>query len=222
MLILRSQRQHSSWGWRPVIERAVRSEWYCNACDAGFRDSAAERLNKSLGGIKTPKVDTMKSKLIFIGGEAWTGKSTCAEILFKRLNNSAWLDGDDVWRVNPWSVNDPRLRTSDINMAFVLQTYLQSNFDYVILTSIVLSVPSITEGILQRISGVEYDLVSFTLMCDEQTLTERARERDNNQSPQFTVLEQTKNLPNTIKIDTANRSPEYVVDEMFSIITCTK
>ncbi len=71
-------------------------------------------------------VDTMKSKLILIGGEAWTGKSTCAEILYKQLNNSAWLDGDDVWRVNPWSVDDPRLRTSDINMAFVLQTYLQS------------------------------------------------------------------------------------------------
>lgn len=169
-----------------------------------------------------PQVDIMKSKLILIGGEAWTGKSTCADILFKRLNNSAWLDGDDVWRVNPWSVDDPRLRTSDINMAFVLQTYLQSNFDYVILTSIVLSVPSITEGILQRINSVEYDLLSFTLMCDEQTLTERARERDNNHSPQFTVLEQTKNLPNTIKIDTTTRSPEGVVDEMFSILTCTK
>ncbi len=67
----------------------------------------------------------MKPKLILIGGEAWTGKSTCAEILFKRLDNSAWLDGDDVWRVNPWSLDDPRLRTSDINMAFVLQTYFR-------------------------------------------------------------------------------------------------
>jgi broad-specificity NMP kinase len=162
----------------------------------------------------------MKSKLIFIGGEAWTGKSTCAEILFKRLNNSAWLDGDDVWRVNPWSVDDQRLRTGDLNMAFVLQTYLCSNFDYVILTSIVLSVPSITAGILQRIQGVEYDLVSITLMCDEQTLTERARARDNNQTPQFTLLEQTKDLPNTIRVETANRSPEDVAAEMFAIVTC--
>jgi len=86
----------------------------------------------------------MRSKLILIGGEAWTGKSTCAEILFNRLYNCAWLDGDDVWRVNPWSLDDPRLRTSDINMAFVLQTYLQAHFDYVILSSIVLSDPAIT------------------------------------------------------------------------------
>jgi hypothetical protein len=160
----------------------------------------------------------LKPKLILIGGEAWTGKSTCAEILFQRLYNSAWLDGDDVWRVNPWSVNDPRLRTSDINMAFVLQTYLQSGFDYVILSSIVLSDPSITVRILERIIGVEYDLLSFTLICDEATLTERAKQRDDQANPRFIVLEQTRNLANTIKIDAAKKKPEEIAEEMFSIV----
>jgi predicted kinase len=160
----------------------------------------------------------LKSKLILIGGEAWTGKSTCAGILFTRLHNSAWLDGDDVWRVNPWSLDDPRLRTSDINMAFVLQTYLQSQFDYVILSSVVLSVPSITARILERITGVAYDLLSFTLMCDEATLTERARQRDAEANPTFMVLEATRALANTHKIDTANKTPEEIVAEMLSII----
>ena len=164
----------------------------------------------------------MKSKLILIGGEAWTGKSTCADILYKRLNNAAWLDGDDVWRVNPWSVDDPRIRTSDLNMAYVLQTYLQSKFEYVILSSIVLSVPAITDRILGRIKGVEYELISFTLLCDQQTLTERARKRDNNQTPQFGFLEQSRKLANTIKIDTADRSPEDVVDEMLAVINPTR
>ena len=160
----------------------------------------------------------VKPKLILIGGEAWTGKSTCAEILYQRLDNSAWLDGDDVWRVNPWSVDDPRLRTSDINIAFVLQTYLRSKFDYVILTSIVVSVPSIAERILERITGVEYELVFITLMADETTLTDRARNRDNNRDPHFIVLEQTKRLTDAVKIDTANKSPEEVVDEMVAVI----
>lgn len=160
----------------------------------------------------------MKPRLILIGGEAWSGKSTCAGILFKRLDNCAWLDGDDVWRVNPWSLDDPRLRTSDINMAFVLQTYLQSKFDYVILSSIVLCVPSITAGILNRITGVDYDLVSITLMCDEATLTERARQRDDNATPSFLLLEETKRLANTIKMDTTNKKPEEVVDEMLAVI----
>lgn len=49
-------------------------------------------------------------KLVLITGEAWTGKSTCAKLLYKRFNNSAWFDGDDVWRVNPFSCSDSRLR----------------------------------------------------------------------------------------------------------------
>ncbi len=160
----------------------------------------------------------MKPKLILIGGEAWTGKSTCAEILFQRLYNSAWLDGDDVWRVNPWSLDDSRLRTSDVNTAFVLQTYLQSQFDYVILSSIVLCEPAITARILERIRGVEYDLISFTLMCDEATLAERARQRDENADPCFLLLEQTRALTGTIKIDTAGKAPEDVVAEMLAIL----
>ncbi|MHB0857875.1 MAG: nucleoside/nucleotide kinase family protein [Anaerolineae bacterium] len=159
----------------------------------------------------------MKPKLIFIGGEAWTGKSTCARLLLERLHNAAWLDGDDVWRVNPWSLDDPRLRTSDINMAFVLQTYLQSQFDYVILSSIVLCDPSITARILERIHGVDYELVSFTLMADEATLTERAWQRDASAYPRFMLLERTRALVGTIKID-ADRAPEQVVEEMLAVV----
>ena len=157
------------------------------------------------------------SKLILISGEAWTGKTTCAEILFRRLYNSAWLDGDDVWRVNPWSLDDPRLRISDINMAFVLQTYLQSKFEYVIFSSIVLCDLVITERILKMIEGVEYELLSFTLVCDTDTLRHRAKHRDNNTSPDFLLLHQAMAL-DTIKIDTANRAPEDVVDDMIAII----
>lgn len=160
----------------------------------------------------------MKPKLICIGGEAWTGKSTCARILFERLNNAAWLDGDDVWRVNPWSLDDPRLRTSDINMAFVLQTYLCSNFDYVLFSSIVLSSPEVTARILGMLSGLDYDLVSFTLLGDEVTLTERARLRDNEAEPQFLLLAQTRALRDTIKIDTVDKNPQAVVEEMLRVI----
>jgi hypothetical protein len=57
------------------------------------------------------------------------------------------------------------------------------------------------------------------LLCDQQTLTERARERDNNPTPQFGFLERSRKLVNTIKIDTADRSPTDVVDEMLILIS---
>lgn len=60
-------------------------------------------------------------KLIMITGEAWTGKTTCARLLYQELNNSAWLDGDDVWKINPFSCEDERLRNSDYSMAYVIE-----------------------------------------------------------------------------------------------------
>ena len=198
-----------------------KSEAEINIPGAGVKELCQIDSVSPVSGTFVPGVHQrgdLKPKLILIGGEAWTGKSTCAKRLYTRLYNSAWLDGDDVWRVNPWSVDDPRLRTSDINMAFVVQTYLQSRFDYVILSSIVLSEPSITASILERIGGVEYDLLSFTLLCDEATLTERAKQRDGNANPSFIVLERTRALADTFKIDSARKNPDEVVDEMLAVI----
>ena len=155
----------------------------------------------------------MTPKLIFLGGEAWTGKSTCADLLFRRLDNSAWLDGDDVWRVNPWSLDDSRLRTSDVNMAFVLQTYLKAEFAYVILSSIVLCDAAITRRILGMIEGVSYELLSFTLFADEKTLCARAWERDETPDPEFMLLRQAAER-DTIQVDTSSRTPDEVVSEL--------
>ncbi len=87
-----------------------------------------------------------------------------------------------------------------------------------ILTSIVVSFPDIAERILGMITAVEYEFVSITLTCDEKTLRQRAKERDNNQSPTFVVLDQTKQIENTIRINTGNRTPEEVVDELYKVL----
>ena len=81
-----------------------------------------------------------------------------------------------------------------------------------------MSDPFIIARILERIRNVEYDLLSFTLMCDEATLTERAKPRDSETNPQFFLLKATKALINTIKIDTSNKKPEEIVDEILPVI----
>lgn len=182
-----------------------------------------------------------RPQLILIGGEAWSGKTTCARLLLESLDNAAWLDGDDVWRVNPWSVEDLRLRTSDVNMAFVVANYLRSAFDHVILSSIVLSDQAITDRILdlltqvQPVSGGEqpgtdgpipgtigelpdYDLVRFTLDADEPTLAARARERDGEEQPVFRLLGRAASLQGTVHLDTTGRTPEAVVDAKLAVL----
>ncbi len=155
----------------------------------------------------------MKPLLILIGGPPYVGKTAVAEIMFDRLNNCAWLDGDDVWRVNPFRLDDPRLRMSDENMAFVVQTYLRVQFDYVILSSVVLYAPHIVKRILDRISGVEYDLLHICLVCDESDLAIRSRGRDGVTEPDPRFLQET--LKNDIpRLDTTGKSPQAVAEDI--------
>ena len=155
--------------------------------------------------------------LIMIGGPPWVGKTTCARQVFALLHNSAWLDGDDVWRVNPFSVEDPRLRSSDRNMSFVLDTYLKSRFDFVIFSSVVLSDKAITEGILDAIEFEGYDLILFMLICSRSELESRAAKRDNVADPESRFARSAA-ARDAIRIDTTIMAVEEVAQAILKIV----
>ena len=162
----------------------------------------------------------MKSRrqlLIMIGGPPWVGKTTCAREVFALLENSAWLDGDDVWRVNPFSVEDPRLRNSDRNMSFVLRTYLESQFDYVVFSSVVLTDKPITEGILDAIGVEGFDLLFFMLHGSRSALEARSTKRDNMADPEsrFTRADRDQDA---IHIDTTDMTPGEVAQTILSVV----
>lgn len=152
-------------------------------------------------------------KLIFISGETCTGKTSIANLLYKEYNNSAYLDGDDIWKVNPFSLGDPRLRNSDASVAFVLNNYLESNFEYVFLTSIILCDLGLRNKILDMIQSENYDLICFRLTSSEEILKTRVKQRDNVDNPFFFFLNQKAQADESI-IDTTSGSIEDNVLEI--------
>ena len=98
----------------------------------------------------------MKQKLILITGSPCVGKTTVAERLFETCEDSAYFDGDWAWRVNPFSLSDPRLRNGDKTMSFALSNYLRSGFAYVIFSSVVIIGAEIREAILRVYDGRLY------------------------------------------------------------------
>jgi hypothetical protein len=152
-----------------------------------------------------------------ISGPPWVGKTTCAQKVFTSLQNSAWLDADDVWRVNPFSVEDPRLRNSDKNMSFVLNTYLESKFDYVVFSSVVLTEKSITDGILDAISAKGYDLLFFMLSCSRRALKARSTLRDDVASPE-PRFSRAALKQDAIHLDTSNMTPEETAGKILAIV----
>lgn len=152
-----------------------------------------------------------------IGGPPWVGKTACAREVFASLDNSAWLDGDDVWRVNPFSVEDPRLRNSDRNMSFVLRTYLESRFDYVIFSSVVLTDKPITDDILDAIGLEDYGLLFFMLSCSRSALETRSAKRDNTADPESRFTHAAKRQ-DALHIDTTTMKSEEVAQTILSIV----
>ena len=155
----------------------------------------------------------MEKKLILISGSPCVGKSAAGMRLFESCGNSAYLDGDWCWCVHPFSVADARLRNGDKSMSFVLSNYLNSGFEYVFFTSVVLTDARIREGILNGITARDYRTIGFTLTCSEETLKNRHDKRGDPGETNFYWLHLPP-YPGDIVIDTDGKSVSQTVKEM--------
>jgi len=158
-----------------------------------------------------------KQKLIIIAGSPCVGKTTVTQKLFTSYENSAYFDGDWAWCVNPFSVDDPRLRNGDKTMSFALSTYLNSSFDYVFFSSVVVVDKTIREAILRDITAKDYSVIGITLTCSEQTLRERHKKRGDANECSFFWLH-LKPYEGDYVINTDSKSVQQIVDEMKVII----
>lgn len=133
------------------------------------------------------------------------------------VDNSAYLDADWVWCVNPFSVNDPRLRNGDKNMSFTLSTYLQSDFKYVFFSSVVATDKNIRNNIISDIDYTDFEVIGITLTCSRETLRNRYNKRGDKNKLSFYFLDLDP-YPGDIVIDTDNKTIDEVSKEIYSII----
>ena len=163
------------------------------------------------------KAEKQKQKLIIITGSPCVGKTTVTDKLFTSYENSAFFDGDWAWCVHPFSLDDPRLRDGDKTMSFALSTYLNSKFDYVFFSSVVVMGEDIRGKILNDITAKDFSVIAFTLTCSEETLRERHRKRGDETECSFFWLHKEPH-PGDYVINTDDKSVEQVVEEMKRMI----
>ena len=158
-----------------------------------------------------------RQKLIIITGSPCVGKSAVADSLFEACENCAHFDGDWAWRVNPFSQADPRLRNGDKTMSCALSVYLNSGFDYVIFSSVVVIDREIREAILRDITAEGYEVIAFTLTCSEETLVKRHKMRGDTGEVSYNWLRMEPHHGDQI-INTDNKTPAQVAEELRLII----
>ena len=95
-----------------------------------------------------------------------------AKELFKTLDNAVWLDGDDLWRMHPFIVNDETRKMVEDNIVYVLNAFIRAHYSYIIFTW-VLHQDGIAHSLLERLDTAGCDFAHFTLVCDEKTLIKR-------------------------------------------------
>ena len=153
----------------------------------------------------------MSKKLIFIGGAPGIGKSTIAGLLLKDLENCVWLDGDDLWRMNPFIVDKNTKAMVEINISFILNSFFMEHFLYILFTW-VFHLDSVVNAILSGIDRTDFDFIHFTLISDEKNLKERLLidfERKTDHSLAIKRLEQSKHVK-SLKVDTVNKTPSKI------------
>ena len=155
-------------------------------------------------------------KLILVSGGPCVGKSTVARKIFEHYVNSAYCDGDWCWCVNPDSIRDHRLRDGDRNMAFLLSTYLNSGYEYVVFSSVVLTDPDARESILRSITADDYTVLSYQLVCSEDTLKARHDAREGEDVSFFWL--QLPPYPGEVVIDTDGKTPAKICKEICKLI----
>jgi broad-specificity NMP kinase len=150
-------------------------------------------------------------KLILIGGPPAIGKTTVTHLLWHELEHAAWLEGDSVWQIRPFSLTPASTRLAEANITAVLRNYLEAGYAHVLL-SWVLHRSDLVQRLVAPLERLAKEVHQFTLVATPEVLRERF-ERDPrrgrfSQLPLWR-LEEAASLP-THQIDTTDLSPSQV------------
>ena len=160
------------------------------------------------------------TKLIIINGAPAVGKSVVGSLLHAKLDNSAFLDGDDVWRINPFEVTEKTKSIVERNIVFVLRNYIEAGYEYAILAW-VLHQQSIIDHLLENLNDLTFRVHIFTLICDEVTLVER-RQQQGKEGRDIEIaidrLRQSLTLK-TEKLDTSYLKPDEIVSRIAEAVS---
>jgi hypothetical protein len=160
-------------------------------------------------------------KLIIINGVPGIGKSSTCKELTRQLVNSVWLDGDWCWMMNPFIVNEENKRMVEDNITYLLRSFLSnSSYEYVVFNWVIPK-EFIFELILDRLSGLEYELYKYSLVCNEESLKSRMKQDLRTEERIYASISDLNlyNEMNTVKIDTTSISAKEAAELIRDFVT---
>lgn len=166
----------------------------------------------------------MRKKLIIINGVMGVGKTTISKLLYKELENSFWLDGDNCWMMNPFIVNEENKSMVLNNITYILNNFIKNSSSQYIIFNWVIHTDEIMETILNKLILCNVDVYKISLLCKKDVLISRIEKDIKNGLRDSSNIERSLerlslyNKMDTIKIDTTSKDLHEVVSEIKNII----
>ena len=161
--------------------------------------------------------------MFIIGGTMGIGKSTVSQILKRKLPNSVFLDGDWCWDSSPFQVTAETKEMVIKNICAVLNNFLKCSAYENIIFCWVMHEQSIIDAILSGLDTANCRVLTVSLLCSEQELTQRLQkdvaagirtpdviERSVQRIPLYQNLD-------TIKVNTSGKNAAEVAQEIAAL-----
>ncbi|XFA99045.1 AAA family ATPase [Candidatus Izemoplasma sp. B36] len=158
----------------------------------------------------------MKKKTIVIYGVPGVGKTTLGKRLFKKIDQSMLVDADDLWRINPFTVNDNNKRMVEENIKSVYNNFKENpELETFIFLWVI---PNI--NVYNLVNNWFDDATFIQLQVDSATYKIRL-DKDNRDSFDFEkyieLFKNYKDIPG-IQIDTSNKDIDRLINEIKNLI----
>ena len=152
--------------------------------------------------------------LYLVGGPMGVGKTSVCQLLKRRLDRCAFLDGDWCWDMDPFVVNDETKEMVLDNICFVLDRFLHcTEFENVVLCW-GLHQQGIWDAILSRLDTRGWRVVRAVLVASPEALVRRLQgDIDAGRRQPDVIPRSLARLPlyeklDVLQIDTSERSAE--------------
>ncbi len=169
----------------------------------------------------------MRQKIILVSGFGGTGKTTVGSHLHELLDNNALVEADELFHIKPFEIGEKMGRVKLENSLDVMTNFLKEGYEHVICVGLVWSQAEL-DAVVSEFPCNNYEHFLFWLSASKEVRFQRVVSRG---EPGDTLdwlesVEQTipnpwplrMNIGRAIEIDTTNRSPINIAQEVMRLI----